>query len=171
MRKFISFLAFCLIASAASAAKDYYVWVDEDGVTNYSERNPQGVEAQHITSGQRFGERVEDPVRRRPGRRSTPEESEPEQAVAPSPGGGSAAGGGEVDPDALIEEERQAIAAKIAETKRENCEIGKRNLAQLQAYARIRVKGEDGQERILTPEERQAKIDEARQIVRDNCNG
>ncbi|MDZ7684322.1 MAG: hypothetical protein U5O39_04390 [Gammaproteobacteria bacterium] len=148
----------------------YCVWIDEDGVTNYSEHNPQGVDATYVGPGQPAE------ASRRPGGRpgaveDTPnEDDEAQQANAGNAESEAQSAEGGVDPDELVEEERAAIEQKIAERQRENCEIGKRNLTRLQAYARIRVQGEDGQERVLTEEEKQQRIQRARQTVRENCN-
>jgi hypothetical protein len=176
MRYLTSFLALMLFAVSLQAAEDYYVWVDENGVTNYAERDPKGIQAQHVTKDRRFGERYDEPDQRgsRPGAvspepgGSRPGATEPESPSTTQP---AAQTSGDVDPDALIAEESAKIAEQIAKVKGENCDIGKRNLAQLQAFSRIRVTGDDGQERVLTDAERQAQIDEARQIIRDNCSG
>lgn len=55
--KFISMscLAACLLTSGvlstdAVAAKKFYKWVDENGVTHYSERPPRGQKAQQVTT-------------------------------------------------------------------------------------------------------------------------
>ncbi|MEX1237593.1 MAG: DUF4124 domain-containing protein [Pseudomonadales bacterium] len=163
-----------LLGATAYAETDYYVWVDENGVTNYSER-PGDNTARQMSRNNRLGELQDDESQyrgSRPGAIPTPAEQPQPDRTATTPAVPAAStGDGGVDPDALIAEERAAIAAKIAETKRANCTIGKRNLAQLEAYARIRVKDDSGQERVLTEEERQAQISEARQIVRDNCTG
>ncbi len=163
MRNLSLFLATLCLALSASGA-EYYVWVDENGITNYSERNPQGYDAQYVGRSHRFGERVpvpgeEDYAGSRPGARP------PAAATTPSRAANTP------DPDSLIDDQRAAITAQIAETKRANCEIGKRNLAQLEAFARIRVKDKDGQERVLSEEEHQQQIQEARQLVSENCTG
>lgn len=153
-------------SQAHAAEAEYYVWVDENGVTNYSQRSPQGIEATYIGPQQRNNSG-------RPGRRpgqiddSAPDrvQSNPTREADPD-----ASPGAEIDPDELIAEERAAIAAKISETKRENCEIGKQNLAQLTAFSRIRV-NDGGQERVLSEDERQARIQEARNVIRENCQG
>lgn len=138
-------------------AEEYYTWVDENGVTNYAERNPEGVNATFVGRSQSFG---------RPG------------AVEPAPtsprepsGGNTASAGDEVNPDELVDENAARLAAELAETKRRNCDIGKNNLAQLKAFARIRVSDEKGENRILTDEEKEAKAEQARQVIRENCSG
>lgn len=153
------------------AASDYYVWVDENGVTNYSERNPKGYNAQHVTESTALGFPQDSANSRRPGRPPPAQAPQAQSSDTPAATAPASAPGQEVDPDELAAQQRAAFEQEIAETKRKNCELGKRNLAQLQAYARIRVEGEDGTERLLGDEEKQARIDEARQIIRENCTG
>jgi len=132
-------------------AQEYFTWVDENGVTNYSQRNPQGYEAQKVSKNHRFGEQVflEQRSPQRP----------QNQAVE------------EIDPDELVAAQVAAEAARIAATKRSNCEIGKKNLTNLQAFSRIRVTADDGTVRVLTPAEKAAKTETARQVIRENCSG
>jgi hypothetical protein len=134
-----------------SGAQEYYTWIDENGVTNYSQRNPQGYQAQRVSKTHKFGERVF--LEQRPPTST--------QATAPA----------EVDPDALVADQVAAEARRIASTKRSNCEIGKKNLTNLQAFSRIRVTEDDGSVRILTPAEKAAKTETARQVIRENCTG
>ncbi|HKI73361.1 MAG TPA: DUF4124 domain-containing protein [Pseudomonadales bacterium] len=154
-----------LVSAPAGAADDYWVWVDQNGVTNYSEQPPEGIaNARHVTGGEgRFGE-----SERHFGERYPVDQPETPQPDATQPAANPSGG---VNPDASIADQRAAIRAKIAETKQKNCEIGKRNLAQLEAYSQIRVKGDDGKEHVLSQEERQAQIDQAKQIIRSNCAG
>lgn len=169
--KLITVLCLVLGAGTAMAAGDYYVWVDENGVTNYSERNPKGYNAQHVTDSTAPGFPEDSVDNRRPGRPPAPQAPEAQASEAPAATAPTSAPGQDVDPDELAAQQRAAFEQEIAETRSKNCELGKRNLAQLQAYARIRVEGEDGNERMLTDEEKQARIDEARQIIRENCTG
>lgn len=158
MRNLTLFLIAALIAAAAFASEDYYVWVDENGVTNYSQNNPRGHKAKHVTGSFRFGERDFSQAADAPG------QGRPQSAAGNTDESG-------VDPDQAAAEQRSAVAANIAATKQKNCETGKRNLAQLQSYSKIRMRGPDGKERVLSQQERQDQINEARQIIRDNCSG
>ncbi len=159
MRNLIPYLLVLFVIALPSQAAEYYTWIDENGVTNYSERNPNGYDAEHITKTRRFGERV------------LPR-SDPQPTNAPATGtNSSTTGQAGADPDAVIEKERAALAAEIAETKRKNCNIGKQNLAQLEAFARIRVSDEKGENRIITDDEKATRVTEARQVIRENCTG
>lgn len=135
---------------------EYYTWVDENGVTNYAERNPEGISATFVGKNRAFG---------RPGG-AFPQEVDSAPDVAEDTGEER-----NINPDQLVEENAALLAAELAEQKRVNCEAGKNNLAQLRAFARIRVSDELGENRILTDAEKEAKAEEARQVIRDNCSG
>lgn len=151
---------FCFAAVNATAEEEYYTWIDENGVTNYAERNPEGVVATFVSRNQAFGRRAVDEGRpSAQAAQSTQSELPPEASSSVT------------DPDALVDEQAAILAAEFAEIKRENCEIGKNNLAQLKAFARIRVSDEQGENRILTDEEKEARSEKARETIRENCTG
>lgn len=149
--------------ATAAAEEEYYTWIDENGITNYAERNPQGYEARYVTADeQRFGYQT--------GR----EEEAPEPSLeAPAEDDAEEATTEELnrDVDAEIAAEKQRIDREIAAAKKSNCNIGKLNLAQLTNYNRIKIKDDDGQVRVLSDEEKQSRIDRARATIRENCNG
>lgn len=161
----VSFFASILILLPATvlAEAEYYTWVDENGVTNYAEKNPEGYHARHITRDQRFGYRFA------PRGDATPAEDDQTSDAAADT----------VDPelvsdeefDAWIASEKARIDAEIAQARKNNCAIGRRNLALLEAYGRIRVKDEEGEERVLTDREKQSRISDARKTIRENCTG
>ena len=155
-------LAICGLPLLASGAEpDYYTWVDENGVTNYAQKNPRDYDARHVSRTHRFGY-VDT---RRPQGSSTNTENataNEDAATTDKPAG--------VDP-ASIAAERKAIVEQIAAVKKSNCELGKRNLAQLEAYRRIRVRDADGNETLLNDEEKNDRMNEARQIIQENCTG
>lgn len=149
------------VSSASSAEEEYYTWVDENGITNYAERNPSGYEARFITrEQQRFGYRTEE---------NEPEA--PKVEAAEGAGGVSATAEANSDIDAEIADEKDRIDQEIAAAKKSNCNIGKLNLAQLSNYNRIKIKDDDGKVRILSDEEKQGRIDRARATIAENCGG
>jgi len=152
---------FCVTAVSATAEEEYYTWIDENGVTNYAERNPEGVQATFVSRNQAFGRRAADE-----GRPSS-QTAQTAQTASPSAQNDTRS----VDPDALVDEQAAIMAAEVAAIKRENCKIGKNNLAQLKAFSRIRVSDDQGQNRILTEDEKEARSDKARQTIRENCTG
>lgn len=142
-----------LSLSATAQAAEYYTWIDENGVTNFSQRGPQSGDASVISKGSR------------PGQQTPADNARPKPIPEPEPANP------EVDPDTVIAEQRAAVAAKIAEQKAANCEIGKRNLTSLEMYERIRVMGEDGKERLLSDAEKAERMATARQTIREYCTG
>ena len=155
-------LACALIPMVASAEAEYYTWVDENGVTNYAQKNPQGYDAEHVSKNRPFGHQDTG----RPQGNSAETSSTSTETSSTE----SEAEAEEEDLTSSIANERDAIAKQIAAVKKSNCELGKRNLAQLEAYARIRVE-EDGVQRTLNDEEKNDRTNEARQIIQDNCTG
>ena len=155
MRNPIPYLFIFCLYSVTAVSADYYTWVDENGVTNYAESKPPDYDARHVTRRQKFGEQiVDDPPDASP--TQTSRSGEPSDAAIADEANAKA---------------RRALIAKIAATKRSNCEIGRRNLIQLEAYRRIRVSDDQGENRIISDDEKAAKIEQAREIIRDNCSG
>ena len=149
------------LAQSALGEEEYYTWVDENGVTNYAERNPEGIDATFVSNSRAFGQRT------LPRESQSRDTGRPQAATSSSTPSSTSS----VNPDSLVDEQAAALAAEVAAVKQKNCEIGKNNLAQLKAFARIRVTDEKGENRILTDEEKQARADQARQTIRDNCTG
>lgn len=148
----------CFAGSAHAAEDGYYTWVDEKGVRNYSELDPKNQNATFVTRATpRFG------YQKQP-------EPGPEQTIQQrNPPTGSSAGTTTPGDDSQMQAERDQVQQAIAKVKQSNCEVGRRNLAKLEAYARIRVMENDGTERVLSDEEKQAKIDSAKKTISDNC--
>ncbi|MBL6691450.1 MAG: DUF4124 domain-containing protein [Pseudomonadales bacterium] len=152
---------FCglLLALPAVAEEEYYTWIDENGVVNYSERNPQGYNAQFVGRETRFGYDTQ--------RSIFPPEPESESGINEDDEGP------ELETDEGFRQEMAQIEAdkkRNAEIRRSNCRVARVNLEKLANYNRIRVEDENGQTRFLTDEEKQARIDAARQSVSENCN-
>jgi hypothetical protein len=156
--RLVTVTALSLFVHAVSAA-EYYTWIDDQGVTNYAERNPAGYEAEHVTRAHRFGSRMR---------------QEP-QAVAPEPAEEEASAAGEVgtdvDPQELIAAERQQYEQALAEERAFNCNVGKQNLARLSTFARVRIKDANGEERVMTENEMNDKKRESEELIRKNCSG
>lgn len=155
--KHFFFLFTVLTLSFPANSAEYYSWVDENGVPNFGEKIPVGFEGQKVKAVDNLSYKP-DPSATKEGSQSLTENSE---------SGDQKNEGDEID----ITEETKKVEAEIAEVKRSNCEIGKRNLAQLSAYARIKMRGKDGEDRVIGEDEKQSKIDEARKIIADNCSG
>lgn len=140
--------------SVLANEEPYYTWIDEDGVTNYSQRNPRNVDAAFVSQSQPFGVKRVSPQRgSRPGQTPAGEDS---ANSAP-------------ETDIEMDREEQAVKEEIARIRASNCSIGKRTLAKLQAYARIRVRDNDGGERLLTEDEKQQRMERAKKTIEENC--
>ncbi|MDP4597265.1 MAG: DUF4124 domain-containing protein [Pseudomonadales bacterium] len=160
MRKLISALMLLLLSANTYSQGTYYVWVDENGITNYAQQSPKGLNAEQVTSARRFGDGKfpANDLLTLPSRGSRPgARAEPISTA--------------VDPDEVIAEQKATMAAKIAQQKTTNCEIGKKNLTSLEMFKHIRVKAEDGTEKVLSDEERAQRTATARQVIRENCSG
>lgn len=147
-------LLLLVLSYSSQAEEPYYIWVDEDGITNYSQRNPRNVDATFVSRSQAFGAKKA-PTQRgsRPGQVPA---SESKAETTPAQ-------------DLEMDKEEQAVQEEIARIRTSNCDLGKRNLAKLQAYARIRIRDPDGGERVLTDNEKQQRIERARKTIKDNC--
>ena len=155
-QKGIFFVICVFLAAAAIGEAEYYTWIDENGVTNYAQRNPPGHNAEFISSLRSSGYQRDS--RRPQGQRQ--ERANTESTTSDESGS-----------DISIDAEREAVAQQIAKAKRSNCGMGKRNLAKLEAFQKIRVRDENGEEKLLSDEEKAQRIDETRQIIRENCTG
>ena len=149
-------LALCLFyqQGGITAPASYYTWVDENGITNFSERDPKEYNATFVSSEARFG------IQQR------------RQAAPQSPASYGSKGLPEdtkTSEDEQIGAEQELVRQQIAKAKQSNCEVGKRNLAKLQAFARIRVKDDEGKETMLSDEEKQQRMEQARITIRENC--
>ena len=96
----------CPLTTSLNTEEDYYTWVDENGVTNYSERNPLEHQARYITKTRRFGQRIA----------LIPTET----TKVPNPPQGRPAS----SPDDVITAGRAIISAELASAKKSNCDIG-----------------------------------------------
>ncbi|MCW8196114.1 DUF4124 domain-containing protein [Proteobacteria bacterium 005FR1] len=123
----------------ANAATNYYKWTDEKGVTHYSARKPHDREAEVIRVSS--GQTV-------PAAAESKSQSAAKTVQAPR--------GGSTGPaDNLKDPER--------------CETARNNLETLRANARVRMKGEDGEIRYLSEEEKAEKTQEFEQAVAESC--
>lgn len=153
------------LAQAALAARDYWVWIDDNGVTNYSEQKPKDRPAKHVTDGYKA-----DPENwRRPGG-SPPEsfpDAEPAAVIPTRPANNKP--NDKLNPDKLAADERKKMEQQIAGTKRQNCERARKSLQVLQNRPRIRVEGKDGAQRVLSEKEVQQKIKSVQELIKTNC--
>ncbi len=160
-----------LCCATGSVQAEIFRWVDANGVVNYTQQKPQGVEAVVLGKG---GDRAR--VRYAP---ATPEPSS-ETATSEST---ATTGSRELQPAErqaeLNEAQRAKLAqlkadqakaeAKLAADKQANCKQAESMLSQLTERSRIRLRGEDGSERVIGEDERQDRISRAQLTIAENC--
>jgi hypothetical protein len=130
-----------------------YKWIDENGVTNYTQYRP---------SDEQTGEQVKVVV----------------PPASPKTDSGVAQQRLEnqlktlADNQAEREEaaETRAEAATEAKQRAENCEKARSNLSKLTTGGRKRIMGADGVARYMSEEQRQEHIAEAETQIKESCN-
>ncbi|MGY8818817.1 MAG: DUF4124 domain-containing protein [Pseudomonadales bacterium] len=132
-----------LALSSSIMAGQVYKWVDAEGVTHFGAQPPQGQPAETLNTAVA------------PSKPAVTESATLEQSGEPE----------QRDIDRKV---KQQVAEQEAERQR-YCTTLRTNLAQLQNNPRVRVEEEGGNRR-LNEEERQARIGETKQKIADNCN-
>lgn len=138
---------FLMLAMASpSVLAATYKYQDETGSTVYSQNPPENADTPYEVLG-------DIPSHAQPGRTPAP----PAETRAP-----------ETPPD---EEPNEAIEQQLQQakkTRQENCDTAKKNLEIYTVYRRVR--NEDGEVVRIDDNERQQKIDEAKQAIQDFCD-
>ncbi len=132
-----------LISSSVWAAKNYYKWVDEDGVTHYTTRKPLNVEAEVIS--------VSTGLPRDDSGQEVKVDDEPASTGTSST------------------QTKTAAAAPVDDKDPERCEAAQKNLKIINENARIRERQEDGTTRFLTPEEIDQRKKQAEKAIEESC--
>jgi len=135
------------IASAPLTAKSYR-WVDENGVTVYSQKPPPSGNATEIKPPPPPAIPPEEAQRRLDAQRQKLED---------------------LREDRELKKKESSEQKAEAQRKKSNCEAAQKNLAGLISRPHARIKGEDGKYSYLTDEARQKKIEEAKQHIQENC--
>lgn len=136
------------LAGPAQAAKDYYKWTDENGVTHYSARKPYNRDAEvvSVATGQ----------------------STPVQA-APSEGEDSTAGTGNAGTDGSSGSPSPGQSQEQTLKDPERCKAARSNLEVLRTNAKVRMQSENGEIHHLSEEEKEKKVQEFQQAVEESC--
>jgi len=137
-------IAALLLAAATAAPAKLYKWVDEQGNVTYSERKPPGVEAEELEL--RVPSVSTEEARGRI-------EQVREQAEAAR----------------KDREFKETYATETAEREarlKENCETARENLRVLETASRVK----DAEGTFIDDSQREARIEQARQAIEDNCN-
>lgn len=143
-------IALCCFGSSQLLAAKYYKWVDENGTTHYTATPPASGEGEVIKVKAGASSDKDAALKRLKERRAKLQQ-EAEARANP-----------EVDPNAEIEKENAEITKK-------NCEIYRKNLKTMQENARVRSTDENGEVRVLPEEERQSRMNKAKEYIDKNC--
>ncbi|MGI9327194.1 MAG: DUF4124 domain-containing protein [Pseudomonadales bacterium] len=155
MRKFANLLL-VLAATPLLMAADVYRWTDNNGVVNYTQQKPEGVNAILISSS---------------GRVRGDSQAEPTQV---QPIATPAADGSQLNAD----QQKMLDDLKVADAQRQeafsaaradNCRRATSALEQLSVNGRVRVQDANGVQVMLGEDERQERIARAQQGVAENC--
>ncbi len=132
-----------------------YRWIDKNGVLNYSQIKPEGVDAEKVLTRSNMTTRDS----------ATPPSDPALDAAAGKP---KLTEGQQRKLDelkALQQQEEQ----QIAEIKKSNCEKSQKVLERLKLKEHVRVRNTDGTERVIGEDERQQRMNEAQIGIAINC--
>ena len=125
------------LLAADKAGKVTYKWVDQNGITQYTERPPKNRAYEKITVSAGGGREVEQVTA--------------EQAAQQA------------------NETTQSALDQVVQANERNCKIAQQNMQVLKEMARIRVSDDKGENRVLTDEEKQARIAETQKQIDIYC--
>lgn len=136
------------LAAVGLAQAAMYKWVDENGVTQYSQYPPPNRKTEVMVPPP---PPAEDPDGTQKKLEATLQKQDEQRKAAETA------------------EQEQAKARDETEIRTKNCQIARSNLAKLTAGGRKRIVGPDGVATYLTDEDRETKIAEAKQQIEKYC--
>ena len=136
-------------ASPAADTQDIYKWTDDQGEVQYTQFPPPGRPAEILHGVRPPDESPESDGNDLQKQLEAVEQQNQEQLQG-------------------AKDEKQW--AQIQKIRRDNCKTARQNLVNLQRGGNVRYMGADGKVMRLTEEERQKRIDEANQQIKENCN-
>lgn len=144
----LSLLLVLLPLTATAQDARVYRWVDSNNVVHFSFEHP---------SDKDYAE-VDVKVSYKP----VPKSNDSNTASSPAP----------LNTNNEIETQTEQLSSEIEMNKElmaKNCEAAKVNIKVLGGYEKVLLKQEDGTERLLTPEEKQAQLELSQQQLKDFC--
>ncbi len=157
MRKLIE-LSLLVVGLPLLMGTEVYRWVDLDGIVNFAQLKPRGVQAEHIATGAAGLTVIAEKMDQLAG---LPQGSESNKGPRLSP----------AQQDMLndLQAAEQVRQNEIAKIKRANCNKSRNVLSRLSRADRIRVRDSTGSERIMGEDERQQRISDAHRGISENC--
>lgn len=145
-------LALALGASTAEAAK-FYKWTDEQGATHYTvEPPPAGAKASEVRIKTSSVTDAEEPQPAPAGAKATPAKSK-----------------GDDKAKARGKDEKTEATPKGPEQYAEKCKGLRENLKAMEEHARVKETTDTGEVRVLTDEEKTARLDEVKREIKGFC--
>jgi len=147
--RFIIGLVFILINVNLLEAATTYKWRDKDGNTVYSQHPPNQGDYETLDSARRHTY------------------SRPDNSPAPA----TRAAAESIDKATTAQKKQAGVAAedkKNQDMRNQTCEAAKKQLQAFTVYRRMKDK--DGNVTTINDEERQQRIDQAKQAIQDYCN-
>ena len=134
-------LGICLsVFSADTVSKVTYKWTDENGIVQYTERPPVNIDYEIITVTASGGKEITNVSANEAAKENTDTTD---------------------TTDSTLDE--------VIKANERNCKIARQNMEVLNNIARIRVSDEKGENRILSPEEKQTRVDETQKQIDIYC--
>lgn len=141
----------------AARADGIYKWVDENGVVHFGSQPPQkeNVEVVKKPKSERYKQWQSEQAALR-AEQAAEEPTSTEKAVA-------------AKPEAEQEPQNEALTKAQQAVRAQRCRMAQTDLQELTTHSRVREVGPDGKMRVLPEEERQARIQQARETISQNC--
>ncbi len=136
--------------TSAMAAAPIYRWTDETGVTVYSQHPQPGTEATRLTPAP--GPSAEESARAEERIQSLVEQDFDKRE------------------EAKRREQESAQQTDLQSRRRANCEAARQNLANLANTRIARMRTAEGETQVLTEEMRARYLEEARKVIREDCD-
>lgn len=148
MKPLLMLCVVCSVVSTPAQAADFYRWVDDNGVTHYSQTPPPHRQTHQLKP-------------------PPPPAEDPAQARERLDAQVQALNERRREREQEAEAERQALEAE--QVRQQNCQIARSNLENLEIATNSLMRLPDGSYERLDEETRQAKMDEARQAIEKYC--
>lgn len=157
-------IAFAILISAlalAARADGIYKWTDENGVVHFGSQPPQQkdeVEVVRKPKSERYKQWAAEQQALKAEAEAASKSGEASESAPPA----------EAEPEQQPQQEQALTKAQQA-VRAQRCRQAQGNLQELTTHSRVREIGADGKMRVLPEEERQQRITQMQQIIRDNC--
>ncbi|MBV8635954.1 MAG: DUF4124 domain-containing protein [Burkholderiaceae bacterium] len=162
----LALLATGLLASSAAFAQAKYIWIDNQGVKQFSDTPPPGdIPEKNIVKQPRRAAQLP--------RADTAQSSDAAPADSTNPAPTTAEKEADYKKRKAEQAEKDKKTAddtKQKQAKAENCARARQNLDTLNSGVRMKATDKDGQPAYMTDDQRAQETARAQQTINDNCN-